>query len=210
MVKNILFDLDGTLIDSFTGIQEAINIAIANVKPDNSYHFGKEIIGPPIQQIFQNIMGDVFDEDMQELIQNFRYQYDNISCNNVELFDAVRDGLLELKNRNVNLFIFTNKPEKARIQVLKNLEIDHLFKQCISRDSIVPSFECKSEMLTKLIQHHTLNTEECLVIGDSLEDHNAAKKVNIKFIAVQYGYGNFSNEKSMTRIQDFSSLFHHI
>ena len=207
-LKNILFDLDGTLIDSRPGIQFAATLAIKLVLPEREVPDLQSKIGPPIQQIFREEFADLEPEIVSVLIRAFRFIYDNYGWRMVNSYDSVSDTLKSLVNLGINNFIVTNKPIGASNNIMKHLNINNYFTEIVCPDVKEPNFGSKSEMVTYLIEGHDLNTRNTVLIGDSSEDAQAAQVCNLPFIPVAFGYGNlsvsnpFAGQKSLKRYAD--------
>ncbi len=74
--ENILFDLDGTLIDSFSGIEHSARAAIAAVMPQRELPDLRRLIGPPVREVLRRAVSEVGSEKLDELERRFRISYD--------------------------------------------------------------------------------------------------------------------------------------
>jgi phosphoglycolate phosphatase len=188
-INTIFFDLDGTLIDSFAGIEYAVKKAVYSVFPSLSIPSLHPFIGPPIEIILQLFLPNIKDKDLQEIITNFRQIYDQEGWKKSICYEGVRETLLNLGTLSKTAFIVTNKPLLPTYQILENLSIKSCFQEVLCPNSLHPPFNSKVEMIKKTIANYQLDPKTCLMVGDSLDDAKAAYFNDIKFIAVNYGYG---------------------
>lgn len=189
--KNIIFDLDGTLIDSFPGIAESLRHAVAKVNPSLELSALKTHIGPPLQKMLSRMWPDRREEEIDQVIHEFRADYNIRGC----LFSIVYPGIPVILNRfkatGISLFVLTNKPQAPTQKILSHLGLQTYFTEILSPDSMVPSFSTKSEGALYLLKKHRLVVHETLLIGDSPDDLKAAKSAGFSFLEASYGYGNF-------------------
>lgn len=185
MVRNVFFDLDGTLVDSRAGIQFSVERALEATGRSVHCEVSK-YIGPPIRKLFQSMLGDDI-PDFEQLVAEYRASYDFDGCKMAELMPTVSLVLAELKNT-ARLFIVTNKPEKPTRIMLDHLGVLREFTSIVSLDSFFPHARDKSEALSRTCRLWGANPEESLFVGDTDEDNEAAAKCGMKCVLVN-GYG---------------------
>ena len=187
--ENIIFDLDGTLIDSFPGIQFSAQEAVQSVLPGWKLPELRSMIGPPIRQIFQRAFPDLAAQTLQALESQFRRSYDREGYRKGEIYEGVRETLDILNQKGITLFLVTNKPIAATQQILSLAAILVYFRGVLSPDIFQPPFGNKGEMAAYLLRTFRLNPEHTLLVGDSVDDREAARDCGFWFGAVTYGYG---------------------
>lgn len=190
----MIFDLDGTLVDSLPGITSSIQCAVQEYSCSVSPEKVRKLIGPPVRHVLRMIVGDVPPSDLDRLEQAFRTAYDLTGWKESELFLNGFSVLQKLYDAGCQLFVFTNKPQRATMQILTELGVRRFFKATLSKDSRVPSYESKAEMLEELLSQHALEKTACFVIGDSHEDFQAARKSQVPFVFAMYGYGQMNEQ----------------
>ena len=187
--RNILFDLDGTLVDSLPGIEFSVDCALAECNLPPRQRELRPLIGPPIRTIFSQLLGDLGDSRLSELEQSFRSSYDSIGWSKTLPADFAFDTLQAFRSAGLALFVVTNKPSTPTRQILAHLGMARLFTDILSRNSVAPPFASKAEMLRHVIRVHQLAPGECLYVGDTSEDFGAAKEAGIPVAIVACGYG---------------------
>ena len=185
----IIFDLDGTLIDSRQGVQESIEHAVHKVLPDLPMVDFSPFIGPPIKKILTNALGPLNDSHLQEISLEFREVYDSEGCLKCSLFSGVRETLDELTSRRIPIDLATNKPRKATDLVLNHLQLTRYFKGIKAPDPRCGTSTPKKEMVQELMESQFLGMENTIMVGDTMEDWEAARAASIGFAACLYGYG---------------------
>tara|TARA_B100000427_G_scaffold329735_1_gene347396 strand:- start:6165 stop:6842 length:678 start_codon:yes stop_codon:yes gene_type:complete len=181
-----IFDLDGTLIDSFHDVKNAINQALIqlNFKPLENIAI-KTLIGPnlgdPLTKLINNPKFN-----FKEFEPIFSHYYTQKKTNNTCLYPGVKTTLKTLANKNKNLFILTNKPAYQAIQICKQLTISQYMLEIIGPDTYEPKPSPKA--IHNITNNYNLDTEKIVMIGDTEIDIQTAKAAKITSIAVTYGY----------------------
>jgi phosphoglycolate phosphatase len=208
-IENILFDLDGTLIDSIGGIQYAIESAIATILPDLEIPDLKMSIGPPIRELLKQVLTDVRPEILDEIVNRFRKIYDRDGWKRSRLYEGVYSTLDLLHQLQVKQWIVTNKPILPTQQIIDRLNLREFFSDVFSPDCRLPSFTSKADMVAALIDNYGLNPRSTWLVGDSHDDALAASLAGIPFIAATYGYGRVhltSDLPIADRLSEFSDI----
>ena len=200
MEKVFIFDLDGTLLNSKSGILFSLGVALKKNSPEYLPFLNESIIGPPI-----NGMLDGFIKDpslISKLSQQFRVHYDSIGFLETKLYHGVKDGLCQLQNS--LLYVSTNKPEKVTKKILAKLEIDCFFTDIVCIDSA--SYRDKTEIVNTITKKY--NNHKITVVGDSVDDYNSAVDNNCNFVYCSYGYGDlFFENQNIKSVNSVKELF---
>ncbi len=188
-IRAVLFDLDGTLVDSLPGIEFSVDCAFAECQMPPRERELRSLIGPPIRTIFSQLLSHADEQQLTKLESAFRVSYDSIGWRKTVLHDNAGGALGAVRDAGLPLFLVTNKPQAATHRILGAFDIDHLFTAVLCRDSRTPSFQSKAEMLGELVAAHSLEPATCMYIGDSREDYQAGKEAGIPTAIVAHGYG---------------------
>ena len=193
--KVIIFDLDGTLVDSVPDLASAINAMLADLKrPDFSEETIRHWVGNGAQTLVKRALsGDVkIDETIsknffEKALALFLSHYHDHLAQKTRLYPGVVSTLEYLKQQDYRLTIVTNKPIVFVEPLLKGLQIEHYFEHCLGGDSL----ERKKPdplPLTYLCETLNVTVDEAVMIGDSKNDILAANAANMESIGVTYGY----------------------
>lgn len=203
---NIIFDLDGTLIDSLPGIAWSVSEALrATGLPPISTDL-RALIGPPVRHILATISGLPESGTLDRLERRFRLSYDTEGWRRTVCQPGVPDMLWSLLTTGVDLWVVTNKPAFATGRILGSLKIGGFFREVACRDSLTPPFASKAELLTDLLSRRGLDRTRCLMVGDTAEDAHAAEAAKIACAVVSHGYGSGVVPESCFRIENWREL----
>lgn len=193
--KVILFDLDGTLINSAPDLAVAVNHMLQKL---NRNTFSEEAIdmwvGNGAQILVRRALSgqSVIDENLDpSLVENalkiFLDFYGKNLCNATVAYPNVFDTLLSLKDKNYRLAIVTNKPFAFVEPILEGLGLSDLFELILGGDSLA---EKKPSSAPLLYVCNTLEVEvkACVMVGDSKNDMLAANACGMQSVGVAYGY----------------------
>lgn len=189
MLKNFIFDLDGTIINSSKEILTCFDKAFkqAGVDFDQS-RLNSDVIGPPLKEIIRLIAGrDLSDSDISNITSYFREIYDNDTDDVSELYAGIYDFLLNLKKSGYKLFIATFKPDKPTKRIVSQFGLS-MFDDLYSIDKFGKPIT-KTDMILDILEKYNLEKSETVMIGDALSDVQAAKKAGVLDVAVLWGYG---------------------
>lgn len=201
-IKNIIFDLDGTLINSSEEVLKCFEKAFekADFKIDEK-RLTSDVIGPPLLEIIKSIAPNLQDENkVSEVIRNFRSFYDYSENDISVMYDGIYDLLCELKNSNYKLFIATFKPDIPTQRLINKFNLRTFFDDIYTIDKFGKKIT-KEEMIKDIMSKYNLKKEETVMIGDAASDMIAAKGVEIKGLGVLWGYG--SDKEPLKQNADF-------
>ena len=183
-MKNILFDLDGTLTDPALGITNSVMHALKRfdipLPPrDELYKF----IGPPLAESFEKYYGF---SDGQVAVEIYREYFSVKGLFENELYDGIEELLKLLYENGYRIYLATSKPEIYAKHILEHFKIDKYFTDAVGSLLNGNRVE-KGEVIAYLLKKH--NITDAIMIGDRCFDIAGAKENGIKSIGVLYGYG---------------------
>jgi phosphoglycolate phosphatase len=189
--KAVIFDFDGTLVDSAESILKTLTVVLksANIVP--LYELNESIIGPPLNNILSNLLNETDSAKVEEVICLFKSKYDSEGCSVTNKYNGIDEMLSGLKSANVDLYIATNKRNLPTVKIVELFNWQNYFSGIYSLDSFSPNLTNKYDMLylLKNTQFSNFQEAELVYVGDRLEDYQAAAKANIPFLWAQWGYG---------------------
>jgi phosphoglycolate phosphatase len=188
-IRHAIFDLDGTLIDSLPGIGWSIEAALSACGMASRPFDIKPLIGPPIRAILAAVSGLGDAPALDRLERAFRSSYDSGGWRKTVLQPGAGEILASLRSRGAALWLVTNKPRLAAGMILRELALETFFREIVCRDSRTPPFASKAETLLHLLDRRHLEPRQCLMIGDTLEDAQAASRAGLRCALVPHGYG---------------------
>ena len=191
MSINLLFDLDGTIIEPQEGILNSIRHAAqkmgVEIPATTEMH---QFIGPPIMDSFQSKLSLNY-EDAMEAVSYFRKYYRTTGIHQHQLFPYVEQLLNNLKAKGYNLFVATSKPTVFANEILKGHQLDALFTEIVGCN-LDNSRSDKTEIIEYIVEKYSLD------IG--------AKNLQMKSIGVSYGHGNFIKHKADFEVDSCQEL----
>ncbi len=189
MIRHVIFDLDGTLIDSLPGIGCSVEAALAACGITAPPFDLKPLIGPPIRQILATVAGASDDPTLDRLERAFRSSYDSEGWRKTVRQPGATETLETLRARGMALWLVTNKPRLSTGMILRELALEAFFREVVCRDSQTPPFASKSQMVRDLLDRRGLDPRDCVLVGDTTEDAHAAEEAGIRCALVPHGYG---------------------
>ncbi len=184
----ILFDLDGTLIDSTKAIVDSFRYALKkhNFKKDIDDDMIKELIGYPLEYMFDKLQVPYKNIDM--FVDSYKTLYKEINNNTTTLLE---DGLesIKLGATFATLGIVTTKTTRYTIPMLERFAIKQYFSTIVGRQEVTNPKPDPEPILKAIKDTNFLNKEKIYMIGDTKLDLIASNEANITGIGVLSGYG---------------------
>lgn len=192
MIKNVIFDLDGTLLDTTEGVLEGVKYSARKLGyPELARETYLKFIGPPIQQSFMEYYG-CGQEQAQEAADLFRAYYKSSALLKAVPYDGIFELCETLKKKKIRMAVATYKREDYALTLLKHLHFD---AYCYPMHGADNQNILKKEDIVKISMKEMDGTlKDTVLVGDTVNDATAAEKAGILFVAVTYGFG-FRNTK---------------
>ncbi|MBT8048025.1 MAG: HAD hydrolase-like protein [Xanthomonadales bacterium] len=188
-VRNVLFDLDGTLVDSSRTISTCIEYALqqTGAVPDREVQV-RTLIGKPLLDIFRDVFS-LTPAQTASAIGHYREHYDDLAQAGTEVYDSVHEMLSHLGQGGYRLFIATVKPTPIAGKVLADLQLRNHFEG-IAGASMGPERRDKTRIIAHALRKFDLDPSQSLMIGDRDQDILGARANRMSAIAVTYGFGS--------------------
>lgn len=194
----VLFDLDGTLLDTAEGITKGIEFGLekSGIAP-LPYSVRRRFIGPPLRGSFMKYCG--IDAEMAEqVLVHYREYYGETGIYECKPYEGIRELLAFLKERGYTLYTATAKPTQYAVSMLEKWELSGFFKDIIGA-SFDKSLETKEKIIKCVLDME--QSRDAVMIGDTVYDIEGARLNSIPSIGVLYGFG--SKEEIMAAEPDF-------
>jgi len=189
MFQLFIFDLDGTLVDSYPGILESLNETLRAIgKPSVDLATVKRMVGRGVENLMQQAAGDRW----QEAIKIFRESYDRTHLTGSSLMPEVDSTLEALRAHQVMLAIASNKPPVYTRNIVRYLGISQFFDS-ISGPGIDIQPKPHPSMLTHIMQHLNATARQTLYVGDMLLDAETARNAGVRVALIPGGGGDLDD-----------------
>ncbi len=185
----VLFDFDGTIVDSSEGIYNGLRYAFdVHNLPIPTDDVLKKFIGPPLIDSFREFTG-MPDELGYQMVDSYRVYYNETGWKEVSVYDGIEAILKELKNAGVKIATASTKPTVFVERILQHIGLASYFDHFGGTDfSETPS--TKTEIIEKGMALLSGTPENTLMVGDRKFDIIGAKEAGIPVAAVLYGFGS--------------------
>mgnify|MGYP000027956887 CR=1 FL=1 len=182
----LIFDLDGTLIDSRRDIAESVNYAFKKLHiPQKKYCEIYRFIGNGGEQLIRDVIDKKYEELVPEVLKIYQEHYKNHVVVHTKLYPGIKKILKYYKNK--IKVVITNKYSYLTKEILKRLEIYEYFDKIVGWEDTTIHKPSPEPILDVLLQYG-IPKEETIVIGDGVQDIKAAKGANVDCCGVLYGF----------------------
>lgn len=186
MIKAIMFDLDGTLLNTLKDLQNAVNYVLKkNDLNEISLKKTKSYIGNGVKKLLSRAINDS-NIDIDEALNDFKTYYELHLLDNTKVYKGIKSLLKALKKNNYYVFVVSNKYHKG-VTILCETMLNNLYDDCIGSNTkfnVKPS----TDMVNYLLNKYNLKNDECIFVGDSDVDALTGKNANMKTVGVLWGY----------------------
>lgn len=194
--RTLIFDLDGTLIDSSASILAGFAQALGDLKIAPKLPLTATIIGPPLRDTVASLAGSDDALLLDALVNSFKNYFDTEGYKATTVFSGVNDMLHGLLGAGVALHIATNKRLLPTQLILKHLGWNEFFASVYALDARAPAFPSKAAMIGGLIQDQGPVLGSATYVGNRPEDGFAADANDLPFYAADWGYSAFPAQET--------------
>lgn len=204
-IKSIIFDMDGTLLDSSYAMLQSVNYvrSTLHLPPLN-----KEFLEYHINALNQNLAMLFYETKEYNPTHRalFKEHYLANANLHVKLYDGVLESLDSLKQKDIKLYIATNASDFFAINMLRHQNILEYFDLVVGANC-VPKPKPNPDMLIYINEKTQIPLSQTLLVGDSIKDELAAKNANVGFVFANWGYGSSSQpQKSIDNLLELVNL----
>ena len=186
-LKCIIFDLDGTLLDTSPGIIECVKYAAKELGfPELTLAELRSFVGPPLRDSFRRCYG-CSKEDAEKLTAAYRAHYREGALLNAEPYEGIFEVCEKIKGKGIQIAVATSKPQQFAEQVLRHFGFDQYVS--ILHGADLEGTLQKADLISACVKDANVLPKQCLMVGDTEHDAKGAQQANVPFLAAGYGFG---------------------
>jgi len=189
-IECVLFDLDGTLIDTAPDFTQVVNQLLSEHDKEALSHETIHLnVSNGARALIVNAFGiDEAHDDFADLLQRLlELYYEQLNSTLATLYPGLNDLLAQLEEQNIPWGIVTNKPEKYSVRLLEQLELSSRCSVLVCPDHVSET-KPHPEPIFLALQKLGCDSERTVYLGDHIRDIQAAKNADVIAIAAAYGY----------------------
>ena len=212
-MKTVIFDLDGTILDTLEDLKNAVNHALNFYNyPEKDLEFVRKAIGNGTQVLIKRCTPcTISEEDYRKVFSEFKSYYLSHYADYTRPYEGIKDLLGELKGK--CLIVVVSNKDNDLTQNLINKEFPGLF------DIIQGSYLDRPKkpdpyLIDKILDENNIRKEDCLYVGDTDVDKESAMNASLPYLLVNYGYRTKEelektcpNDKSISSVDE---LYHNL
>ena len=182
----LIFDLDGTLVDTRQDLTNSVNFArkelgLADLDVETVIKF----VGNGVRKLMERSFPEEKQDKVEKAISHFRSHYRDHALVYSKLYPGVKEILNHFQNK--KMAIISNKPEEFSRSILKGLDVDSYFSYILGGDSL-PVMKPNPEPILRILDELKILPEKTVIVGDGTTDIEAGKHANVLTCAVSYGF----------------------
>lgn len=189
MIKIVVFDLDGTLVNSLTDLALNVNKGLKKAGlPERPIENYKKFVGDGRTVMIRRAMGEQYSDRLFRIVkETFDSEY-RLHCNdNTVAFEGCGEMLKKLSILGIHTAVHSNKPDEFVARIIRKVYPEHQFLEAWGQK---PGYKCKpdAESLHAMLSMHKISPEDCIYIGDSDVDVYTAQNSGVKMAGVSWGF----------------------
>lgn len=187
--RAVLFDLDGTLVDSYGALAEAVNHARRTHDLDElPSERIKSLVGDGLEKLLQRAFN--IDEVPDSVREAFESRYDEICCGESRILDDVENTLEALARLGIPMAVCTNKPTGFSRKILDHLGLASHFRAIVGPD-VAGARKPNAQHVLRTLEEAGCNADAALFVGDMPIDVEAARNTGIDVAVVATGSSTY-------------------
>lgn len=216
--KLVLFDLDGTLIDTAPDLAHSMDLVMRELHlPAQGLKKVRRFIGHGVRRLVEDIVstelqGRPAQATLEKALSAFNEHYRGQLVQKSSLYPGVPECLQTLRSRGVKLACVTNKPKVFTEPLLEHFRIDRYFDLVLSGDSLRKK-KPDPFPLVHACQQLAVEVADSIMVGDSSNDILAARNAGMRCLYVSYGYSDAQTVKTLEPdvvIDSFAEMMEHL
>jgi phosphoglycolate phosphatase len=190
MQDTLLFDLDGTLTDSRSGILACIRHALVamDVAPPADDVLA-DCLGPPLRGSFARLLASDVPARIDRAMAHYRERFDAVGWRENAVYPGVMEALASLRAHGHRMFVCTSKPAVYARRIVAHFALDSHFDG-VYGPGLDGSLDDKRHLLAHIVAREGLDAARAQMVGDRHHDVAAARANNVRAVGVLWGYGS--------------------
>lgn len=188
MKKLVIFDLDGTLLNTISDLGAACNHALTTMgypgHPISAYNF---MVGNGVRKLIERAEPDADQASVDTMLSHFREYYDEHCCDTTEPYPGIPELLADLTARGISVAVATNKYQSAAEKIIGHYFPDIPFAAILGQVAERPTKPDPSIVFAVLLEHPTPKSE-VMFVGDSAVDMETARRACVSSVGVTWGF----------------------
>lgn len=200
----IIFDFDGTLVDSEKAIYECFQNITKHIAPERESYAKNLLIGPPLRDTASEILGPENQNLLDEFVQSFIKMHDEQVIQHTHPYPDVIQALEKLHTKNIPMAIATNKRLAPTKKLICHFGWNDYFSSIECSDS-QPKMRNKDAMIQDIINQNQI-FQGSFFVGDTVNDGLSANLNQLPFIKAFYGYGQDQDWSKVTAFKEINQF----
>lgn len=189
----IIFDLDGTMLDTSLGIFSSIEFAVNKMNFEMpSQEVLNTFIGPPIQDSFARVFS-IEGETLEKISNFYRDHYRDIGIQKAVPYEGMLEMFKYCKENNIGTAVATYKRQDFTDTILENFGFDK-YTDNICGSDVEGKLKKKDIIMNCIVNSGIEDFRKVVMVGDTMFDAIGAEEIEVDFIGVTYGFGFYSKE----------------
>ena len=189
MIRGLIFDLDGTLVDSLPGIAAALNHSLEDLGlPTHSGEAVAGYIGDGIETLVKRALGSDQSEHRAKVVAGFQEYYSRDWQKGTFPYPGLMEFLEEISQKEIPMAVLSNKPHLYTVEIVEKLFPTHLFRPIRGHQAEFPKKPDPTTAL-QIVAAWGLKPEEVAYVGDSTVDLATAQAGKLIPLIFSWGYG---------------------
>lgn len=188
MKKLVIFDLDGTLLNTIADLGNSVNYALEQMGyPTHSLSSFPFMVGNGVRRLIQRAQMDADEATVDKLLDYFRRHYDEHNCDMTEPYKGIPELLRNLNEQGVKIAVASNKYQSAVNKIIKHYFHDIPFVAVCGQEENRPTKPDPS-IIFHILNECPTQKKDVLMVGDSAVDMETAHRAGIECVGVTWGF----------------------
>lgn len=206
MIQALIFDLDGTLIDSRLDLACAVNLTRRHYHlPELSVAAVVGCVGNGIRNLARRSLSELPEAELETALAHLRNVYGQHEVDATTLYPGVAEGLAALAAAGFKLAVATNKPEQNAVNICRKLDIAKYLDRTVGAGAGV-ALKPEPDALLLLAGELELELSRCWMVGDHYTDMAAARRAHAVRVFAKWGFGRLGDETCDLAFECFGDL----